>query len=410
MSLLGRKGAGLWRTCLSALMVVLIVSDCSCNASSSSPGDLDEDLADATDLMPRPDVEQRGDEVTLNPCGVRNHCEPACEDRVCGDDGCGGVCGFCDPGSFCREDDGTCECVATCFGKECGDDGCGEGCGECGEGLTCAGTFCIDKGEMLSVPAGSFWMGCNDNAHDIGCHCDCHPSFSELPPADNCPYHEVVVPEYRIDALETTVGEFLNFLHAHGNSCDGHVCADLPSSTIKPGETTGTWRSKDEDLDLPADLVTWFGARAYCKWVGKRLCTEAEWEKAARGGCEFYEDCARESRIFPWGYSLPTCDKAHYNKCEGKLAVGSLPSGASPYGALDMAGSQPEWVEDGFVGDYTDAPTDGGSAYSEGGGGLRMFRGGGSSFGLSALLVSSRNLSGPDHTSQDRGIRCCADK
>jgi formylglycine-generating enzyme required for sulfatase activity len=115
-------------------------------------------------------------------------------------------------------------------------------------------------------------------------------------------------------------------------------------------ETTGYqapgWVQEDPNLDsnLPVTGVLWEDAVAYCDWIGMRLPSEAEWEKAARG---------TDARRFPWGNnwdsSLANTQDSNFG---GVVPVGSYPKGASPYGLLDMSGNVSEWVADTFTFDY----------------------------------------------------------
>jgi formylglycine-generating enzyme required for sulfatase activity len=219
------------------------------------------------------------------------------------------------------------------------------------------------SGEMVTVPAGEFQMGCDDSNPNENCY------------SDEQPLHTVYLDAYAIDKYEVTNAQYAEFLNAEGNQEEGgYTWLDADDLDVRIHESGGVWQADAGYEDHPVIEVTWYGARAYCQWQGKRLPTEAEWEKAARG--------SSDTRMYPWGNEDPDCSRLNYHdstegSCVGDTTpVGSYPSGASPYGALDMAGNVWEWVNDWYDSDYYDT-----SPYSNpsgpDSGDYRVLRGGG---------------------------------
>ena len=171
--------------------------------------------------------------------------------------------------------------------------------------FSCTGS---DPGEMVDIPAGPFMMGCNDAVDK-----ECDP--------DEVPGHTVTLSAFAIDKTEVTQEAYASCVSA--GQCTVPSC-DWNCAT--PG--------------MPAGCLMRDQAVAYCRFIGARLPTEAEWEKAARG---------TDGRKFPWGNQAPTCALANMEGCGGVAqTVGSHPEGASAFGLLDMSGNMVEIIADWY--------------------------------------------------------------
>jgi formylglycine-generating enzyme required for sulfatase activity len=177
--------------------------------------------------------------------------------------------------------------------------------------------------QMVRVPAGEFTMG------------------SDTGPADEHPSHRVYLPAFEIDRLPITNAQFADFLNAIGPiNAAGEPLFDVDDSDARIHRRDNRWVADAGFEDHPVVEVSWAGARDFCAWAGKRLPTEAEWEKAARG---------TDRRRYPWGNESPDATRARFAAGWNETTpVGSFPRGASPYGALDHSGNVWEWVSSAY--------------------------------------------------------------
>lgn len=177
--------------------------------------------------------------------------------------------------------------------------------------------------EMVTVPAGAFLMGSNDG------------------PQDERPAHRVNLPEFAIDRLPVTNAQFAAFLNAVGPvNGKGERLFDVDDPDARIHKIGARWTADRGYENHPVVEVSWAGARDYCAWSGRRLPTEAEWEKAARG---------TDGRNYPWANMPPDRSRARFGAAYNETApVASFPAGASPYGVLDMAGNAWEWVSSAY--------------------------------------------------------------
>lgn len=243
---------------------------------------------------------------------------------------------------------------------------------------------------QLFVPAGTLKMG----------------GLDILLENDEIPAHDVTLDEFWIDQVEVTNGMYQFCTHAG-------VCR-LPVKLNSDNQAD--YFGNPEYKDYPVIQITWYDATKFCEWAGRRLPTEAEWERAARGD---------DSRTYPWGGEPPNDENSNANNTLGDVTrVGSFAAGASPFGALDMAGNVWEWVADYYNAKYyAESPQVNPTGPNHGGiNHLHVIRGGSFQDNLFNLRISNRGYEvGPDpsalpnesayygRSSVKIGFRCASD-
>jgi iron(II)-dependent oxidoreductase len=223
---------------------------------------------------------------------------------------------------------------------------------------------------------------------------------SNTGPQDERPAHQVTLSAYAIDRLPVTNVRFAEFLSAAGpTNKAGERVFDVedPDARIHR-DSSGKWVADKGFENHPVVEVPWAGARDYCTWRGKRLPTEAEWEKAARG---------TDGRKYPWGNDRPDHSRAQFGAAYNETApVERAPAGASPYRARDMAGNAWEWVASAYR-PYPYRADDGREEVTAGP--VRGTRGGGHDSPAEEITTTQRgrNLSrNPASGHHNIGFRC----
>jgi len=230
----------------------------------------------------------------------------------------------------------------------------------------------LDPVTMVTIEAGEFLRG---NPEGVG-------------RADEWPQHSVYLDTFAIDQVEVTNERYMTFV-----AKTGHRNPPNPYDT-------GPLLSAKGIEQLPVVQITWYDAKAYCSWAKKRLPTEAEWEKAARGS---------DGRKFPWGNEAPTLKRANFDREweEEKTfhPVGTLPDGDSPYGVKDLSGNAREWVQDWYDADYYRLAPDRNPKGPDKGI-VRSIRGGSWHSPVSDITTSARGRGGFALQTHGTGFRC----
>jgi len=231
---------------------------------------------------------------------------------------------------------------------------------------------------------------------------------------DEKPIHQVYLDAFWIDQTEITNDMFAKFISETSYVTDmeklgySFVYQGGESWLDIPGTNWSHPRGPASDISEMGDYsvvhVSWNDAKAYCDWAGRRLPTEAEWEKAAS-----WDDSTQSKNIYPWGDGID-CSVANYNDgnefCVGAVTrVGSHVGGASKYGALDMAGNAWEWVADWYSSSYySNSPSSNPSGPDSGEG--KVIRGGSWFIEDNGVRSANRDFNDPAFSSDDFGYRC----
>lgn len=234
--------------------------------------------------------------------------------------------------------------------------------------------------DMVNVTGGTFMMGSNDGA------------------SDEKPVHKVYVNDFYMDKYEVTRTQYCRFLNEKGNQNEGGATwLDIGDSDCKIVKQGGRYVPVSGYANHPVIEVTWYGARAYANWAGKRLPTEAEWEYAARGGTK--------SNGYTYSGSNSVGSVAWYNGNSGGKTHPVGKKQPNELGLYDMSGNVWEWCADWYSsGYYSKSPYENPTGPSSGSG--RVLRGGSWSGNAIGMRCANRSSNNPSHSHNYIGFRC----
>ncbi len=239
--------------------------------------------------------------------------------------------------------------------------------------------------DWVTVPAGYFLMGSMGGPESI----DFLKAFGGM--TDDVPTHTVYLNAYQIGKYEVTNQQYAQCVKSG-------LCEPALDGKGQPYRYTDPQYARH-----PVVLMRWYDAVAFCAWSGGRLPTEAEWEKAARG---------TDRRMYPWGNQAPSPTLANFTPLQFETTdvgdtteVGSFPAGASPYGALDMAGNVWEWTADWYLENYYGRSPSQNPAGPRTGS-MKVARGGAFFLWPTAIQTTYRGAASPTGRSFGLGIRC----
>ena len=272
------------------------------------------------------------------------------------------------------------------------------------------------SGSWVLIPAGEFIMGSSPEDVDIGtvlCETDCTTKTGDLmgdvealrlcrgqcKPAmfnNETPMHRVYLDAFYLNKFVVTNAQYREFVRVNGGPA--------PKNESRAKYTLWKNGTFPQDIsDHPVINVSWYDARAYCRWAGGRLPTEAEWEKSARG---------HDGLRYPWGNETPTPSHANYGRpwsgAKTLTPVGHFEKGKSPYGIYGMSGNVWQWTNDWYAEHYYQvSPQENPRGPKRG---RNKTVRGGSWINIPAVIHSSSRVGyDPLNRIYDIGIRCAKD-